>query len=138
MAGLFNFFGVAVNAGTYVVNDGAFGWQAFGGNAKVDGAWVKIKPLDAFRQRVYIAPRRLWLTLDSGTFDNIEVNTRTRAVRVGLAPSTLTAPLARLRIEQPAKVAGVGAYHPQEKLPSHRGAFTVSLQNKVTWLELTD
>jgi hypothetical protein len=133
-----NFFGVAVNAATYIVNDVQFGWQAFGGNLKVDGGWVKIKPLDALRQRIYIAPRGLWLTLDSGTFDSIEVNTRTHAVRVGLSPSTSTAPLARLRIEQPAKVAGVGLYLPQEKLSSERGAFTVTLQNRVTWLELTD
>jgi hypothetical protein len=133
-----NFFGVATNAATYVVNDVGFGWEAFGGNAKVDGTWVKVKPLDAFRQRVYIAPRGLWLTLDSGTFDAVEVNTRTHAIRVGLSNATPSAPVARLRIEQPAKVDGVGAYRVQEKLPTERGAFTVSLQNKVTWVELTD
>ena len=133
-----NFFGVATNSATYLINHPEFGWQAFGGNVKTDGAWLKVKPLDAFRQRVYIAPRGLWLTLDSGTFDSFEVNTRTHAVRVALSPSTPVAPRARLRVEQPAKVAGVGAYRPQEKFPTERGAFTVSLQNRVTWVELTD
>jgi len=133
-----NFFGVATNAGTYIVNDIGFGWEAFGGNVKSDGAWVKVKPLDAFRQRVYIAPRGLWLTLDSGTFDGVEVSIRTHAVRVGVSPATSSAPRARLRVAQPAKVAGVGVYHPNGTFSTERGAFVVSLQNKVTWIELGD
>jgi hypothetical protein len=133
-----NFFGVATNAATYLVNDLGFGWEAFGGNVKVDGSWVKLKPLDAFRQRVYIAPRGLWLTLDSGIFDSVEVNSRTHVVRVALSPATASAPIARLRVEQPAKAADVGSYHPVSKLSTERGAFTVPLQNKVTWVDLTD
>jgi hypothetical protein len=134
-----NFFGVATNAGTYIVNHPDFGWQAFGGNLKVDGAWVKVKPLDAFRQRFYIASRGLWLTLDSGTFDSVEVNTRTHAVRVGLSASTPAAPRARLRVEQPAKTAGIVAYRPKDTLETERGAAVVPLQNsKVTWIELSN
>src|SRR4030095_12577327 len=87
-----NFFGVSVNAGTYVVNLPEFGWQAFGGNVKIDGDWVKVAILDAFRQRVYIAPRGLWLTLDSGTFDAVEIQTKTHAVRVALSASNVTTP----------------------------------------------
>jgi hypothetical protein len=32
----------------------------------------------------------------------------------------------------------IGAYRPLEKFPSERGALTVSLQNKVTWIELSN
>jgi hypothetical protein len=51
-----NFFGIAANAGTYLIRHEEFGWQAFGGNVTVDGDWIKLKPLDAFRRRVFIAP----------------------------------------------------------------------------------
>ena len=43
-----NFFGHAFNTGTYIVDHPEFGWQAFGGNVKVDGDWVKVQPLDSF------------------------------------------------------------------------------------------
>jgi hypothetical protein len=133
-----NFFGVAVNAGTYVVNHPEFGWQAFGGNIRTDGDWIKIQPLDAFRQRVYIAARGLWLTLDSGTFDSVEVQTKTHVVRVGLSPANSFTHFARLRIEQPAKPAGMGTYHLKNSAPEERGAFAIPLQNKISWLELVD
>jgi len=51
-----------------------FGWQSFGGNAGVSGNWVNVQPLDSFRQRVYIAPLGLWLTLDAGTFEKIAID----------------------------------------------------------------
>lgn len=131
-----NFFGVAVNAGTYVVNRPEFGWQAFGGNAKTDSDWVRIQPLDAFRQRIYVGPLGLFLTLDSGTFESIEINTRTRMVRLGLAAATAAAPRARLRIEHPAKIPGLGEFRPRQRLSSEREAFAITLQSKTTWVEL--
>ena len=116
-----------------------FGWQSFGGNITASGDWVKVQPLDSFRQRVYIAPRGLWLTLDAGTFQGMEVNSKTHAVRVGLSPSTQSTSQARLRIEQPAKVQGIGTYRPAEKLTAERDAFTVPLKSgETTWIELSD
>lgn len=125
-----NFFGVAVNAATYIVDHPEFGWLAFGGNVKTDGRWVRVQPLDAFRQRVYVAPFGLWLTLDSGTFDGIEINTRTRAVRAALSPATPPASRARLRIEQPARLTGAGSYHPKDRLTKERDSFTIPLQKQ--------
>jgi hypothetical protein len=133
-----NFFGVAANAATYVINHPEFGWQAFGGNVRTDGDWIKIQPLDVFRQRVYLAPRGLWLTLDSGTFEGIEIHTKTHALRIGLSRATAIAPQARLRIGQPARVAGIGTYRIKEKFPSERGAFVVPLQNRISLIELVD
>ena len=66
-----NFFSLAVDTGTYVVNHPDFGWLAYGGNIKTDGDWVTITPLDAFRMRVYAAPSGLWLTLDAGKFQSV-------------------------------------------------------------------
>jgi hypothetical protein len=133
-----NFFGIAANAGTYLIRHEEFGWQAFGGNVTVDGDWIRLKPLDAFRRRVFIAPTGLWLELDSGTFDTVELHARTHAVRVGLSPATSFASTARLRMDQPAKMTGVGTYRIKETFSSERGAFTVPLMRALRWIEITD
>jgi hypothetical protein len=93
-------------------------------------------PLDSFRTRIYVAPAGLWLTLDAGQFTNVEVNAITKAVRVGLAAATRYTPAARLRVEQPAKIAGVGTYRPSGALKSERDAFVVPLKAGITWVEL--
>ncbi|MGA2260413.1 MAG: DUF5695 domain-containing protein, partial [Acidobacteriota bacterium] len=131
-----NFFGHAFNTATYVVNDPEFGWQAFGGNLKVEGGIVRVTPLDSFRMRVYVASAGLWLTLDAGKFASVEVNPKTGAVRLGLAAATKSTPAARLRVEQPAKLNGVLAYHPATPLKSERDAFVVPLKAGTTWVEL--
>ena len=133
-----NFFGHAIDTATYVIDHPEFGWQAFGGNVRTSGDWVRVQPLDSFRSRVYIAPRGLWLTLDAGAFDSVEVNTRTHAVRVGLSPAAEYSPEAYLRVEQPAKVAGIGTYRPLKPLTVERQAYAVPLQSATTWIELAD
>jgi hypothetical protein len=132
-----NFFGHAVDTATYVINHPEFGWQAFGGNVKVSGKRVRVQPLDSFRTRIYIAPLGLWLTLDAGTFDGVEVNTKTHAVRIGFSAATPYAPQARLRVAQPAKLPEVGTFHPTAKFAIERDAFVVPLKkNGITWVEL--
>jgi len=133
-----NFFGHVFNTATYVINHPEFGWQAFGGNVKLDGNWVKVRPLDSLRNRVYLAPLALWLTLDAGSFESVEVNTRTHALRFELAPATLYTNQARLRLEQPAKVDGVGLYHPHQQLTKERDAYVVPLKKSATLIELVD
>jgi hypothetical protein len=131
-----NFFGHAWNTATYIVDHPQFGWLAFGGNLKKEGDTVKVTPLDSQRQRVFISSIGLWLTLDAGTFENVEINAKTGAVRVGLAGATSFTPSARLRVEEPAH-AKSGAYRPAKELPSERGAWVVPLGKETTWLELT-
>ncbi len=131
-----NFFGHAINTATYVINHPEFGWQTFGGNVKVDGDVVKVKPLDSFRRRVYIAPFGLWLTLDAGTFEDVEINAATRTVRLGFTAATDYTPMAYLRIEQPAKIDGIGTFKPAENLATQRGAFNVPLKSETTWIKL--
>jgi hypothetical protein len=136
-----NFFGHAVNTATYVINHPEFGWQAFGGNVQIEAGLVKVKPLDSFRKRVYVAPLGLWLTLDAGTFEDVEINIAGKTVRLGLAPATQYTPAARLRIESPgisgAKIAGAGTFKPVANLASQRGAFDVPLTSGTTWVELS-
>jgi hypothetical protein len=131
-----NFLGHALNAATYLVNDPEFGWQAFGGNLNATGRRVALTPLDVFRTRVYLAPIGLWLTLDAGQFACVELDGASRTVRVGLAPATPFASSARLRIEQPATVSGVGTYAPTRAFSIEREAHVVPLATAVTWVEL--
>jgi hypothetical protein len=133
-----NFFGHAFNTATYVVKHPEFGWQAFGGNVEVRGNRVTVEPRDSFRRRVYIAPRGLWLTLDAGRFERVELNTGTQSVRVGLSSADRFTPAALLRVEQPANVAGVGRYRPVQELAQARGGYRVELGRRTTWIELHD
>jgi hypothetical protein len=132
-----NFFGHAFNTATYIVHHPEFGWLAFGGNVQTEGSTVKITPVDSFRSRVYVASAGLWLTLDAGQFAAVEVNSSSGAVRVGLAAASQFTPAARLRIEQPGKLNGVGTYHPTAPLNSERDAYVVPLKDGTTWVELT-
>jgi hypothetical protein len=130
-----NFFGHAWNTATYVVDHPQFGWLAFGGNIKTEAGVVKVTPLDSLRARVYLAPLGLWLTLDAGEFESVEVNPKTGVVRVGLAAATPFTSSARLRMEQPAR-AKTGVYQPVAEFKIERGAFVVPLDKRTTWIEL--
>jgi len=131
-----NFFGHAWNTATYVVNDPELGWQAFGGNLTASKTALKITPRDSYRARVYLASQGLWLTLDGGEFEGLELDLNTGAVRVGLAAATEFTNAAHLRIDQPAKVDGAGTYRPTQTVQSERGTFVIPLTKKTTWIEL--
>jgi hypothetical protein len=125
-----NFFGHAWNTATYLARDAEFGWLTFGGNLSFVGQMVSVEPRDSFRQRVYLAPLGLWLTLDSGQFEKVTLDQVTNQVEVRLASGDAYTPVARLRIEQPARVDGVGVIAPLEKLGQltmERGAYVLPL-----------
>lgn len=131
-----NFLGHALNTATYIVDSPQFGWIAFGGNLSKKADVVQVKPLDSFRTRVYVAPFGLWLTLQAGTFDSVEVNMQTNTVRVGLSPADQYTPKAMLRVEQPGQVKGIGKFVPSAKFDVQRDAYVVGLEGKTTWVEL--
>jgi hypothetical protein len=130
-----NFFGHAWNTATYVLKHPEFGWLAFGGNIRTENGVIKVTPLDSFRTRVYVAPAGLWLTLDSGKFESMELNSKTGVVRVGLAAADEFTPAARLRAQLPAKTKAE-SYRPVKPLQSERGAWVVPLGKGTTWIEL--
>ncbi len=131
-----NFYGHALTTATYLVKHPEFGWVSFGGNVTTQGGTVRLTPLDSARTRVYLAPVGLWLTLDAGTFESVEFNPQSGAVRVGLAAKDPYTASARLRIEQPAQVAGVGKYAATKQFASERGAVVVPLNPQTTWVEI--
>jgi hypothetical protein len=128
-------FGHTYNTATYLVNHPDFGWHAFGGNVDIQGTSVAVTPLDSFGKRFYIAPAGLWLTLDAGVFDTVSYNMATGAVNIDLAPADDYTQNARLRIEQPAAVDGVGTYEP-EGYPVEREAYVIPLGDKTTRVTL--
>lgn len=132
-----NLFGHAVNTATYVVNHPEFGWVAFGGNVKVSRNRVKIEPQDSFRKRVYLAPQGLWLTLDAGTFDRVELDLASGAVRIGLTGRTASTPEARLRVEQLFQSSELGKFRPTGAYSAERDAFVIPLRRGTTWVDFT-
>jgi hypothetical protein len=132
-----NLFGHAWNTATYIVHHPEFGWVTFGGNGRTNGETVRVTPLDSFRMRVYVASAGVWLTLDAGKFEEIEVNSKTSAIRLGFSPGTEFLRAARLRIEQPAKKSGAVSYHPTKSMQQERGAYVIPLGNGITWVDLS-
>lgn len=76
------------------------------------------------------------MTLDAGTFERVAIDPTTGVVSVTVSAATPFTPHARLRIEQPANVAGVGAYATTRTYPSERGAAVVPLGKTGTVIEL--
>ncbi|HET7038301.1 MAG TPA: DUF5695 domain-containing protein, partial [Gemmatimonadales bacterium] len=128
------FFGHAVNAGTYLVKHPEFGWLAFGGNLTTHGDTVRVTPLDGARQRVYIAPLGLWLTLESGEFETVEISDF--GVTLRLAPAIRHVAEARLRLERPAQQTGPRRVGPIGMYALERGAYVVPLGPAETSVEL--
>jgi hypothetical protein len=128
------FFGHAVNAGTYVVNHPEFGWLAFGGNLTVSGDTVRVTPLDGARRRVYLAPLGLWLTLEAGQFESVEISPF--AVALLLAPANRHTPEARLRLQRAAPEPGPRRVGPTEVYVMERGAYVIPLGGGATSVHL--
>jgi hypothetical protein len=132
-----NFFGYVMNAATYVVDMKEFGWQAFGGNitSNRDGK-VTITPRDAMRRRVYIAPFGLWLTLDSDSVSAIDISLKDRTVTAYFNEGPQGS-VAKLRIEQPTRLVGIGTFEPSWKFPIERGAYVIPTDRSENSIKLS-
>ena len=129
-------FGHVLSTGAYLARLPEFGWQGFNGNVNVQGNKIRIKPLDSFRQRVFLAPVGLWLTLDAGKFDWIELDTAAGAVRISLAAADRYTGTARLRLEQTAPREGLGPYAVDGPFIQERGATIVPLGKSAVEVQL--
>ena len=92
-----------------------------------------------FLQRVYLAPLGLWLTLDSGRFEQVTLDNTSGNVEVRLAPADAYTSTALLRVEWPAQSARADAaavVAPLEKLAMERGAYVVPLSSTAVNLVL--
>lgn len=94
-----SFFGYAFNIGGYLIKHPVFGWQGFGGKTTASANKVNFMPKDAFRNRVYIGPAKLWLTLDAGKFTSITWDAKNQSISVSLDAATQNTPEAMLSIQ---------------------------------------
>jgi len=47
-------------------------------------------------------------------------------------------PQARLRVEQPAILSGIGTYHSRQPFTKERDAYVIPLKRSTTWIDLVD
>ena len=71
----------------------------FGGNLSEKNNLIQVKLTTAAKSRIYIAPKKMWLTLDAGRFTQITYNTTSGTLTLSLEPATKYAPNAYLRID---------------------------------------
>jgi len=125
-----NFFGHAVNTGTYVAHDDSMGWICFGGNITEHNGTVQVTVLDSSRDRLFIAPLGLWITLDAGHLVSADFNLKTQVVRLHLAAATSSIPVARLRLTQTALQSNSRAWAIVSGPPLDAGANVIQLGPK--------
>lgn len=121
------FYGYAVNTATYLTKDEDLGWLAFGGNLHTGDDQVTVELTTAAKSKVYIAPKKLWLTLDAGTFSEIRYDTKSEKVILSLDKKDKFTPKAYLRISDESL---------QLPYPKVRGAYEIPLEKEKMEIEL--
>jgi len=150
------YFGVAINAGAYLVRNAAVGggWECFlcdlvTSPTAAAAESVTLVPRDLFHARLYVQPIGLDVRADAGTFRNatLDLSARTLVLRLDTEPLAdhVSPPKARVRLSTPALAAGhrsatnfVASSAAGELLPLVRGAYELDLadphgQVTVTW-----
>jgi hypothetical protein len=131
-----NFVGHALNTATYLTHDDQLGWLCFGGNVNTSHGTVTFTTLDSFRNRVFLAPLGLWLTLDAGHFSSVDYDGKHKTIRLHLAPRSDGVTVARLRVEQTANLPGALPYQAPASWRIDAGAYVLPLQATETVVEL--
>lgn len=127
------FYGHAIAAASYLVNDKRFGWLGFGGDLSANGTVHRIVPKDGARRRMFVAPAGLWITLEAGRIAAAEYDSATGVVRLTLDPATKLAPDARFQIET--TTSGGRLYAP-DKGVAERGGYSLALGASPTLVTL--
>ncbi len=129
------FFGYAVNTSAYIIHHQEFGWLSFGGNLKETDNIIIVELTTAAKSRIFIAPAKLWLTLDAGQFNSVSYNPATGEVGLYLNPVNKYTPYAYLRLEQPT-VTERGKYMISSTLNKERGAYIIPLKKGIEQIKL--
>jgi len=124
------FFGYAVNTSSYLTHHDEFGWLSFGGNTTENGDWVKIELTTAARNRFYLAPVGLWLSLDAGQFKSVAYNTKTGEVTIELEKGDEFTPSAYLHIETLSKEPSAKHYNTESLTKSPLNSYLVTLDKQ--------
>ncbi len=133
-----NFFGHALNTGTFLVHDDAMGWICFGGNVEQRHGLVHATILDSSRDRIFIAPLGLWITLDAGQFVSVDFDPAKRIVRLHLAAASAAVPTARLRVKQTSGKLDAHVWTVAKKTTTDAGADVIPLADGETIVTLQE
>lgn len=128
-----SFFGHAVASASYLVDHPTFGWVGFGGNISQSDGIITLQPKDSARNRIFIAPAGLWLTLDAGKFTAVAFDPKTDQVTVTLAPADAHTPKAYLNVKTTTATGKAYTANAQ----TERGAYVIQLGANETTIELT-
>jgi hypothetical protein len=131
-----NFLGHAINTGVFLTHDAAMGWLCFGGNVSQRAGIVHTTILDSSRDRLFIAPEGLYVTLDAGQIVSADYDPAKHTVRLHLAPAAGTVPTARLRITDTKATGHTWAL--ASKTATDAGASVISLGSGETTITLSE
>jgi hypothetical protein len=130
------FLGYALNTATYIVHDEEFGWLSFGGNCSVKNGLVKTELTTAGRSRVYLAPVKLWLTLDAGQFKSVSYDFSTGEVQLELEKGNEFTTEACLGYKTVGKIGELKEYEAVSLQANEKGSFVIPLKDKVVLVKL--
>jgi Family of unknown function (DUF5695) len=123
-----NFFGHAINTGTFITHDDAMGWICFGGNIEDRQGLIRVTVLDSSRTRFFIGPIGLWITLDAGRLDSVDFDSKGGVIRLHLAAASATSTQARLRLKQTSTIAGALPWTVASRTATDAGADVIPLR----------
>jgi hypothetical protein len=145
------FFGHTIQAGAYFVNDKILGPMCYlcdfingrPKSANLADEAILLAPRDSFRQRMFIEPLALYLTLDTGLFEKFAVDIRGKTITIWFATSEnegehTTFDTRRLHVEKTSDSRPGKNFRPLSSKPiaSVRGAFVLPqdvYQMHLTW-----
>ncbi|MCH7411181.1 DUF5695 domain-containing protein [Belliella sp. DSM 111904] len=76
------FFGYAINSKSILKNDPIFGWIGFGGNVTEKSNKIQIDLTTAAKQKLFIAPEELMISLASGKILNAEYDIKSKRLKI--------------------------------------------------------
>lgn len=127
------FYGHAITAASYIVNDPQLGWLGFGGDLATKGTHVSLVPRDGARRRLFVAPAGLWITLEEGRIQSARYDTKSGKVDLTLDPASPTAPAARLLFETTTSTGRPYAIvPPAPAITAERGGYAIPLAPSAT------
>ena len=128
------FYGYAVNSATFVSYDKEFGWLVFGGNASETDYVLDVELTTASKSRLFIAPLRLWITLDAGQIQSLTLDTGTGDVKLKIKPENTFTKKALLRMEQ---TEGTNrSYEIPHYKKNQRGQYEIPLSDNLVEIEI--
>lgn len=120
------FLGYALNSGTYLINDKLLGWLVYGGNLTHKKEKIEVQLSTAGKNKFFLGPEGLWLTLDAGNLEKVTYNQADRKVTLVFGKKSVHMPKAYLRSN---KDLGL-------ELPTYKGAYIIELSTENKQIEI--